>query len=553
MKAEKINHRGEDRFKLTFPFDRGMIEKVKLLNGARWSQTNHAWHIPFTKEALAALKAAFPEVDLSDFRKREPVIETSEIVSEQENLNSIKTEQSPQQVTTGKNEWNKIRIEVSGRRIFLKMPKNDTDVQFIHAIKYSKWDKAGFIWIIPNYGKNLEIIKDYFGNLADKILIHETYDISRQGENREIKNNCLLMIKTNTGRLRIVFMYNELITEKIKKIPYYSWDKINKWWSIPFSESYVQQLKEAAQSVQYTVIYEEETPSGKGVKRISEGDVPNYRKCPQEMMLKLVEIRYSSQTIKTYKVMFEEFINFYHKLEIDKIDEQQIIDFLRYLVIERKVSTSYQNQSINAIKFYYEKVLGGERKFYFIDRPKKEKTLPTVLNEAEVKALFSAVENIKHKCILMLAYSAGLRLGEIIRLRLSDIDRERMQIRVVQSKGKKDRYGKLSGRFLKTFDKYCEEKHPHDYVFEGAMGGEYSRNSIQNIIKAAAQKAGIKKRTTMHTLRHTFATHSLENGTDLRYIQSMLGHENSKTTEIYTHITTKGFDQIISPLDNLDI
>jgi integrase/recombinase XerD len=153
----------------------------------------------------------------------------------------------------------------------------------------------------------------------------------------------------------------------------------------------------------------------------------------------------------------------------------------------------------------------------------------------------------------MLAYSAGLRLGEIIRLRLSDIDRERMQIRVIQSKGKKDRYSKLSRKFLKTFDEYCEEKHPREFVFEGVSGNAYSRNSIQNIIKAAAQKAGIKKHTTMHTLRHTFATHSLENGTDLRYIQSMLGHEDSKTTEIYTHITTKGFDQIVSPLDKLDI
>jgi len=553
IKVEKLNHRGEDRFKLSFPFDPEMIEKVKHLNGARWSQTHHAWHLPFTKGAFEELKAVFPDIELSGFKHKKAEINTSEIVRKQEYPEVAKKEQSPQQVISAKSDWNKIIIEVSGRRIFIKMPKNDADIQFIRAINYARWDKSGFIWIIPNYGKNLDSITNYFGNRAHKIVIHETPDITRQGDKQEIGKNCLSMIKTKTGRLRLMFLYNELITEKIKKMPYYSWDKINKWWTIPFSENYVQQMKEVAQFAQYMVIYEEETPADKGVKRINEGDVPHYRKCPQEMILKLIEIRYSANTIKTYKVMFEEFINYYHKLEIDKIDEQQIIDFLRYLVMERKVSTSYQNQSINAIKFYYEKVLGGERKFYFVERPRKEKTLPTVLNEAEVVALFNSIDNIKHKCILMLAYSAGLRLGEIVRLRLSDIDRERMQIRVVQGKGKKDRYGKLSGKFLKIFDLYCNEKRPREYVFEGAAGKEYSPTSIQNIIKAAVQKAGIKKHTTMHTLRHSFATHSLENGTDLRYIQSMLGHENSKTTEIYTHITTKGFDQIISPLDNLDI
>jgi len=151
--------------------------------------------------------------------------------------------------------------------------------------------------------------------------------------------------------------------------------------------------------------------------------------------------------------------------------------------------------------------------------------------------------------MLMLAYSAGLRLGEIVRLKIPDIDRERMQIRIEQSKGKKDRYAKLSTKFLIILDEYFENYHPKQYVFEGAAGGEYSPSSLQNIIRAAAQKAGIKKHTTMHTLRYTFATHSLENGVDLRYIQSMMGHESSKTN----HITTKGFDQIKSPLDNLEI
>ena len=191
-------------------------------------------------------------------------------------------------------------------------------------------------------------------------------------------------------------------------------------------------------------------------------------------------------------------------------------------------------------------------KFYFIDRPKKERNLPIVLSQEEVKQLFSVVTNLKHKTILMLAYSAGLRMGEVLNLKLVDIDRERFQIRVEEAKGKKDRITTLSTRLVVVLDQYYEQYKPTYYVFEGRDGTKYSSSSVQNIVKRAAAKAGIMKRTTMHTLRHSFATHCLEQGIDLRYIQSMLGHESSKTTEIYTHVTTKGFENIKSPLDFLD-
>jgi len=433
------------------------------------------------------------------------------------------------------------------------MPKNDFDIKFICSLKFSRWDGRMFCWEIPNYPGNLDQIKDYFNNRIDELVIHEKFDISVHNETYTIGNNELLIIKTRTGRLKLLFGYQNALRLLIKKIPYCSWDAKNKWWTIPFSEIFLNQVQALALETGMKVTYEEEPATSTGVKRMSAFDIPNYRECPEEMVLKLRELRYSENTIKTYKGLFEEFINYYHKYDINKIEEPQIISFLRFLVMERKVSTSYQNQAINSIKFYYEKVLGGQRKFYFIDRPKKEQALPVVLNEEEVIRLFQAIDNIKHKCMLMLAYSAGLRLGEILRLKLVDIDRERMQIRVEQSKGKKDRYAKLSNRFLVIFDQYIEKYNPVDFVFEGAAGAEYSASSLQTIMKAAILRAGIKKHATIHTLRHTFATHCLENGVDLRYIQSMLGHENSKTTEIYTHITTKGFDQIKSPLDSLDI
>jgi site-specific recombinase XerD len=251
--------------------------------------------------------------------------------------------------------------------------------------------------------------------------------------------------------------------------------------------------------------------------------------------------------------LFEEFINYYHKFEINSIDEKMIIAFMRYLVIERKISTSYQNQCINAIKFYYERVLGGQRKIYRVERPRREKTLPEVLSEKEIISVIQQINNIKHKAIVMLTYSAGLRLSEIVNIRIKDIDSERMQVFVQQSKGRKDRYTLLSKKLLPVLREYFKEYKPKEWLFEGAKGGKYSVSSVQTIVKEAYVKAGIKKQVSTHTLRHSFATHLLENGTDLRYIQSLMGHESSKTTEIYTHITNKGFDQIQNPMDKLDL
>lgn len=342
------------------------------------------------------------------------------------------------------------------------------------------------------------------------MIANETTNINIQGVERNVGCNELLIIKTLTGRLKLIFGFDSEITKLLKSFAFYRWDATNKWWSVPYSERYLAEIKELALTKGMKVTFEEEPKGDKGLPKVATEAVPNYRHCPDEMRQKLREMRYSESTLKTY------------------------------------------TQAINSIKFYYEKVLGGQRKFYFIDRPRKEHKLPEVLSTDEIKQLFAAVENKKHRTILMLGYSAGLRLGEIIRLKINDIDRDRMQIRVVQSKGKKDRYAKLSVKFLVVMDEYIAEYHPKEYLFEGADGDDYSSRSIQNMIRDVVAKTKIKKHVTMHTLRHTFATHSLENGVDLRYIQAMLGHESSKTTEIYTHITTKGFDQIKSPLDQLD-
>ena len=348
-------------------------------------------------------------------------------------------------------------------------------------------------------------------------------------------------------------MHNEL-SYHIKTMPYSHWDAKNKWWTIPYSEKFLHEIQIKATALNLEVLYEEEVVGKEDkVKRISPFNVANFQRCPEEYSRKLKELRYTPKTSKTYQSMFEEFINYYNSQDIKQIDDKQIITFLQYLVIKRKVSPSYQNQSINAIKFYYEHVLGGERKFYFLERPRKERKLPNVLSESEITNTIKLVRNLKHKAIIMITYSGGLRISEVINLKIKDIDSQRMQIFIRQAKGRKDRYTLLSKKVVPVLREYFREYKPKEWLFEGIKGRQYSESSIYTIVTEAFQKAGIKKHASPHTLRHCFGTHLLENGTDIRYIQVLMGHESIKTTEIYTHMTTKGFDKIENPLDKLEI
>ena len=545
MKASKFDHNGETRIKVEFPFNQETAKLLKQIEGARWSMTIKAWHIPYNKAAFNQLKTMFPEIRYPN--------EGSEAKAEKTISASPVSEivQKDIQDLPGKN----VSIHVIGRVITIKLPKNPLDVHFIKSLRYSRWDKKQFFWVVPNYPGNLDLINDYFKNRISEFINHEEFLVKTSPESqRTISKNQILIIKTVTGRLKLIFLYNKELGYHIKKMPFNNWDSKNKWWTIPFSERFLQEIQTKATAQGFEILYEEEQVTNEAkAKRISRLDIANFRTCPDDYKRKLRELRYSANTIKTYTGMFEEFINYYHGEDIHNIDEKMIMAFLQYLVIDRKVSPSYQNQSINAIKFYYEKLLGGKRKFYYLERPRKEKKLPTVLNEAELAKAINTVTNIKHKAIIMVTYSGGLRISETINLKIKDIDSKRMQIFVRNAKGGKDRYTLLSKKVLPVLQEYTKEYKPKEWLFEGIKGRRYSESSIGNIVKTAFSDAGIKKKASTHTLRHCFATHLLENGTDIRYIQALLGHESSKTTEIYTHITTKGFDQIVNPLDKLEI
>lgn len=449
-----------------------------------------------------------------------------------------------------------IEIHVSGRKIFLKMPKNEEDITFVTGIRYSRWIKDQYLWEIPHYPGNLEKLESYFGSRISKLTKNESID-TKNTRHPRISKNELLAIVTPNKRIKLIFGYIPQLVKFIKTIPYARWDGSNKWWTIPFSERFLEEIKFQASQIGLVTKLERE-PRKSGIAKVSPKDMAFYKTAPDSYRNKLLELRYSENTIKTYIPLFEEFINHFPTEDLDSLNDRHVIEFSRFLVTDRQVSSSYQNQAINSIKFYFEKVLGGKRKLYFVERPRKEKTLPVVCSEEEIQKILREVKNIKHLAILSTIYSAGLRIGELIDLPIHAIDSKRMQIRIEGAKGKKDRYTILSRKLLDLLRVYFKQYKPFYYLFEGLESSsenplKYTPRSIQAILKKAVKQAGIKKNITIHTLRHSFATHLLENGTDLRYIQTLLGHGSSKTTEIYTHVTTKGFNQIQSPLDKLDI
>lgn len=274
---------------------------------------------------------------------------------------------------------------------------------------------------------------------------------------------------------------------------------------------------------------------------------------PEGYLELLEQKRYSPSTIKTYRAYFSDFMEYHKGRNIDRLKVADINKYILYLVNEKKISVSQQNMRINAIKFYYEQVKGGQRQYYGgITRAKEYESLPEVLSRNEVSRILSCLPNPKHRCMISLIYSAGLRRSELLNLTPKDIISERMLVRIM-GKGRKCRYSLLSEKLLKDLREYFKEYRPQKWLFEGEKPGEqYSASALVKVLKEAASRAGIKHRVHVHMLRHSFATHLLEQGTDLRTIQELLGHNDIKTTSIYLHVTSAHKSSIPNPLDTLD-
>jgi integrase/recombinase XerD len=259
--------------------------------------------------------------------------------------------------------------------------------------------------------------------------------------------------------------------------------------------------------------------------------------------------RYSKQTINSYLSNLKLALVFFENKSFVSINEKDWFNYVFHLVNTKYIAASTQRQIVGSVNLFYKEMYGKSLNLDQLNVSQRENKLPPVLSANEVKAILTHTSNLKHKALLSLLYGSGLRIGELLELRLSDIDSERMIVRVNQGKGKKDRLTILSHNVLKVLRKYFVEYKPKDYLFEGQNGGKYSASSSRNVLKQSMKRAKITKPATLHTLRHSFATHLLENGVGIAHIQKLLGHHNIKTTLIYTHIANDSLMTIKSPLD----
>lgn len=333
--------------------------------------------------------------------------------------------------------------------------------------------------------------------------------------------------------------------QALKKLPSSFYNKTQKMWSLQNTEKNLKRVQELFGD--RLEIRESEIKASIPRIQISENVQLELDRNHQTMVLK----GFSESTIRSYQNELKQFFSYFENQDLKCVGKEQIEGFVFNLISKYKISEQKQNAMINAIKCYYEHCLDMPREYYNIIRPKKSVDLPNVLSEEEVVKILNHPSNIKHQAILHTIYAAGLRVGEIQRLRVQDIRSDDGYIFIKDSKGKKDRHTVLSPYLLDLLREYYREHRPSYWLFEGQKGGQYSAKSIQSIFRKAVIETGVNPWSTPHTLRHSFATHLMQNGVNIRYIQSALGHASSKTTEVYTRVLAINNNTLTSPLDRL--
>lgn len=364
--------------------------------------------------------------------------------------------------------------------------------------------------------------------------------------------NTLYVNQYNDEIISMYFKYydRDLIV-KIQKPKCISWNVEKRRWEAPYSPDALDTIKKMFQDEIHIDTTSLEKYQNKRKKAKAKIEYNKFLEKFHELKKELIIQKYRRNTIKSYLKSNVELIR-YSKKEPTDITGEDIKSYLYYLSNEKNYKSTTLDVVINGLKFYYSQIL--KKKFiYEVERPRKNKYLPTVLNKSEIKAIVKAINNLKHKTMILLIYSGGLRVSEASTMRVQDIDFERETVTIKNSKNRKGRVTLLAATLAKTLKKYLELYEPKYWLFEGQnRNAHISIRSIQKVFELAKKKAGIIKETGIHGLRHSFATNLLEEGTDIRYIQDLLGHASPKTTMIYTHVCTKKLTNIKSPLDNID-
>lgn len=334
----------------------------------------------------------------------------------------------------------------------------------------------------------------------------------------------------------IKFPYDLKLISSLKENTTAKWSNSKKLWYVPDNTHYRNFFGIQKKSFS--------TNSFKSISMVNQAELKRYE---EKLMLK----GYSANTVKVYVGEFIQFLKTLKSTPAQSIDAEKLRSYILYCIKNLQLSENAIHSRLNALKFYYEQVLYREKFFMEIPRPKKPSTLPKALSTHDLKKMFAVTQNLKHLVMLKMCYGMGLRVSELVNLKIEDIDSNRMQVHIRNGKGKKDRYIILPESVLAQLRDYYTEYKPSEFLFEGQYGGQYSIRSAQQVFRTAMNKARIKKRIGVHSLRHSYATHLIEQGTDIRFVQELLGHKDIKTTLVYTHLTDSSKRKIKSPLDNL--
>ncbi|RLD87844.1 MAG: hypothetical protein DRJ09_09535 [Bacteroidetes bacterium] len=472
------------------------------------------------------------------------------------------------------------RVEVKGK-VCLKLFfwRNQVVYNRIRKNDWIKFESDERFFYVEDSDLSLTILQDTFGDIAylNKSHIDDFFrskpvikgDVVRSSirqnsalKKRPVLPKVLLFPYTMGGKkligIKKYFRYSEYAD--IKKFNLLQWDVKHGVWCFEAQREAMKEVVEFLVQHYVVRINTELKVSDLEIKRLlleqSFVKHDNFISVPDEFLAYMQLHHHSMNTFETYHNMVLRFLNWDDATTLEQINNFEVEDIDRYhetWMQQLNPSDSVINQSINAIKLYYKTIEDKVMNLKEINRPKRKKMLPTIYSLDEIRRIISSIENLKHRTMILLIYSAGLRLSEMINLKIDDVLEDRRMIFIKGGKGRKDRYTILSNTVLEMLRHYKEVYQPERFLFEGQYGGPYSPTSVRKVLIHAKAKAGVTKQGAVHTLRHSFATHLLENGTDLRYIQALLGHQSSKTTEIYTHVTTINISKITSPGDLIDL
>lgn len=567
VRLKKIYHRGSFQIALIFPYNKTLIGKIKSIPGSTYSKTHKCWYLPYDKAYYNYfLETKIPfELDTNT--------ETRQVALKSDNISIGTKTVTDKKSSTEKDSRNQLddikpnhhikglkSIVFNKGKFIFTIKYLEDEIAFIKSLKGSYWNEKEYKWLCSGTKANLLKIQKRYAYWSEETY-HKIINLIDQIQSSP---KAYLKLDPEDPNFIIVrFSKNTLISEQLKKFSFRQFDKKRKLWRISNSKVAKEKLLQLLSQESYkvndqtknefaSVAYTRDWSLKK--RYVLKKHNEKFREPLGIYLDTMIRERYGWNTIKGYSGAYIKYLIYVDNNRYE-ISSDSVKSYLSELSL-KKISFQEINRHQSALRLFFGKIWQGTPvAFDKIPRPRRPKSLPKVISKKQLRSIFSSVKNLKHLTMLYLAYGGGLRSGEIIMLKKSQLDWERNQIWIRNGKGKKDRVIMMSTVIRNILREYFREyKHEGAYVFEGAKKGTpYGRSSLSSLFKRAIKKAGLDHRLTLHSLRHSFATHLLDSGTDIRLIQELLGHKSIKTTLIYTHVSNESIQRIISPLDTLGI